>query len=141
MGTITAASAREAGAAQKILGSLGRRRDLPCQIQDPDMFFPPDAAGQEIAADYCWAQSCPVLAQCAAAAAIEGYAGVWGGTTEAMRRDDGPASGARRTAPARRVASTARAIAIRIHGKPSRAQVLEVHRELRRALGIDGEEV
>lgn len=66
------------------------RPPLPCQIHDPEIWFPVGYSGPavlqaELAKMYC--HSCPIEAECLAAALSRGEsAGVWGGATEEERR-------------------------------------------------------
>lgn len=70
----------------------GRCRDLP-----PEVFFPSDGVGVEVARHYC--ADCPVKSQCLEYA-LENHIehGVWGGASERERRR---IARSRRGAPAR----------------------------------------
>lgn len=61
-----------------------RRRDLPCQQEDPDVFFTVDTASIAYAKTVC--QPCPVRRECLDYALDTDQRGVWGATSDADRR-------------------------------------------------------
>lgn len=66
------------------------RQRAACRGEDPELFFPVGTTGPaldqvELAKAIC--RSCPVIAECLAAALAGGEdAGIWGGLTEDERR-------------------------------------------------------
>lgn len=63
-----------------------------CRNHDPELFFPPSEAGPAAERQVAQAKAvchleCPVLTECRAYALTYGPDGIWGGMTEAERRD------------------------------------------------------
>ena len=70
---------------------------LPCQVHDPDLWFPVGTSGPallqaESAKMHCY--TCPIQVECLDAALERGEtAGIWGGHTEEERRNMRRSSG------------------------------------------------
>jgi WhiB family redox-sensing transcriptional regulator len=65
------------------------KRQLPCLIRDPDLWFPVGNSGPAVLQAEeakAWCRTCPIVEACLQRALDSGEGGVWGATTEDERR-------------------------------------------------------